>query len=41
MAWVLRPFVGQPHSSVSFFRPEAWGNAYVELVHIALRAIGS
>lgn len=38
MAWVLRPFVGSPDAPVSFFRSEAWGNAYVELFHIALRA---
>ena len=29
MAWVLRPFVGQPGVPVQFFRDEAWGNAYV------------
>src|SRR5262245_5654897 len=29
MAWVLRPFVGQPEVPVQFFRDEAWGNAYV------------
>jgi hypothetical protein len=28
MAWVLRPFVGDPGSPTSFFRPEAWGNAW-------------
>ena len=28
MAWVLRPFVGDPDSPTSFFRPEAWGNAW-------------
>ena len=40
MAWVLRPFVGHPHAPVSFFRSDAWGNAYVELAHIAARALG-
>jgi hypothetical protein len=39
MAWVLRPFVGSPGAPVSFFRREAWGNAYIELFHIALRAV--
>jgi hypothetical protein len=39
MAWVLRPFVGQPGSPTRFFRAEAWGNAYVELVHIVARAL--
>ena len=29
MAWVLRPFVGAPTVAVTFFRQEAWGNAYV------------
>jgi hypothetical protein len=39
MAWVLRPFVGQPHHPVSFFREGAWGNAYVEVIHIVARAL--
>jgi hypothetical protein len=29
MAWVLRPFVGGPAQATTFFRPGAWGNAYV------------
>ncbi len=29
MAWILRPFIGAPNMPVSFFRSEAWGNAYV------------
>jgi hypothetical protein len=28
MAWVLRPFVGDPESPTSFFRAGAWGNAW-------------
>ena len=28
MAWVLRPFVGDPGSPTRFFRAEAWGNAW-------------
>ena len=28
MAWVLRPFVGDPNVPVAFFRQDAWGNAY-------------
>jgi hypothetical protein len=28
MAWVLRPFLGNPDLPVQFFRREAWGNAY-------------
>jgi hypothetical protein len=40
MAWVLRPFVGQPIEPISFFRHGAWGNAYAvigELVWNSLR----
>ena len=40
-AWVLRPFIGDPGRPVTFFREGAWGNAYVEIVHIASRAFGS
>jgi hypothetical protein len=40
MAWVLRPFVGSPGASVTFFRHEAWGNAYIEIMHIAMHAVG-
>lgn len=40
MGWVLRPFIGQPGSEEQFFREGAWGNAYVELFAIALRAVG-
>ena len=29
MAWVLRPFVGNPMAEPRFFREEAWSNAYV------------
>ena len=29
MAWVLRPFVGDASAPVTFFRQQAWGNAYV------------
>jgi hypothetical protein len=40
MAWVLRPFIGSTGSPVSFFRREAWGNAYVELLHDVIHAFG-
>ena len=30
-AWVLRPFVGAPGLPASFFREEAWDNAYVRI----------
>jgi hypothetical protein len=29
MAWILRPFLGDPNLPVEFFRDETWGNAYV------------
>ncbi len=29
MAWVLRPFIGDPSAPVQFFREGAWSNAYV------------
>jgi hypothetical protein len=29
MAWVLRPFIGDPEGPVRFFRDEKWQNAYV------------
>ena len=32
LAWVLRPFIGNPHMGVSFFRDQAWGNAYMEVI---------
>lgn len=31
LAWVLRPFIGNPALPVSFLREDAWGNAYVEV----------
>ena len=34
MAWVLRPFVGDPRLSTHFFRHDAWGNAYVLLANL-------
>jgi hypothetical protein len=40
MAWVLRPFIGDPSCAVTFFRREAWGNAYVEILRTALHASG-
>jgi hypothetical protein len=35
MGWTLRPFVGDPHSEVHFFRPGAFSNAYQEITRIA------
>jgi hypothetical protein len=40
-AWILRPFVGDPRLPPQFFRAEAWGNAYVELVRKVHVAFGS
>lgn len=37
MAWVLRPFIGAPGMPVQFFRQEAWGNAYVQVLELILR----
>jgi hypothetical protein len=34
MAWVLRPFIGDPMQPVRFFREEAWGNAYVAVAQL-------
>jgi len=28
MGWVLRPFIGDPHAPVQFFREGSWSNAY-------------
>ncbi len=30
-AWVLRPFIGAPGLTTTFFRSTAWGNAYVKI----------
>ncbi len=35
MGWVLRPFIGQPDQPVTFFREDAWGNAYVVILETA------
>jgi hypothetical protein len=29
MAWILRPFVGEPGMPIQFFREDTWGNAYI------------
>jgi hypothetical protein len=39
MAWVLRPFVGDPGQPVQFFRAESWGNAYEVVLRLVWRAI--
>jgi len=40
MAWVLRPFIGDPNLPVQFFRRGAWGNAYMELLRIFHHVFG-
>jgi len=32
MAWVLRPFLGSPSLPTTFFREEAWDNAYIVVI---------
>lgn len=39
MAWVLRPFIGDPNLPVAFFRAEAWGNAYVVVARLLAHAV--
>ena len=39
MAWVLRPFVGDPNQPTRFFRQGAWGNAYVEVARMVIDVI--
>jgi hypothetical protein len=40
MGWVLRPFIGNPGSEVSFFRGEDLDNAYVTVTELLWRAVG-
>jgi hypothetical protein len=39
MAWVLRPFIGDPTAPVSFFRTDAWDNAYVFVVSLVWKVL--
>lgn len=39
MAWLLRPFIGSPGQPVTFFRPEAWDNAYVKVWELIVRVL--
>lgn len=39
MAWVLRPFVGDPRRPFQIFRPEAWSNAYVHILQLIDRVL--
>jgi hypothetical protein len=40
MGWVLRPFIGQIDEPTTYFRSEAWGNAYVKVVELLLDVFG-
>ena len=40
MAWVLRPFIGNPQQVVQFFRDDSWSNAYVVVVRLVWSLIG-
>ncbi len=31
LAWMLRPFIGNPGDVTTFFRKDKWGNAYVQV----------
>jgi hypothetical protein len=39
MAWVLRPFVGNPEVPPQFFREDTWGNAYVIVARLVWRLV--
>lgn len=39
MAWLLRPFVGDPQQPVAFFRHGAWSNAYETVGRMIWRAL--
>lgn len=39
LAWLLRPFIGSAGLQVTFFRPEAWDNAYVVVTQLVWRLI--
>lgn len=40
MGWTLRPFIGKPGMETTFFRQEAWTNAYVEIADTVMRVLG-
>lgn len=39
LAWVLRPFVGDPDRPTEFFRSSAWDNAYVIVARMVWRLL--
>ncbi len=40
LAWVLRPFIGDPELPTTFFRPQMLDNAYIVIGNMILRAMG-
>jgi hypothetical protein len=41
MSWMLRPFIGDPNSPVTFFRQDGWSNAYEMLASLIFRMVTS
>jgi hypothetical protein len=41
MAWVLRPFVGNPGMPTEFLREESWSNAYVFIARLIWQVLGN
>ena len=39
MAWVLRPFIGDPHAPVQFFREDSWSNAYLVVLEMVWKVL--
>ena len=39
LAWVLRPFIGNPGGKVELFRKDAWDNAYVFVAGLVWKAL--
>jgi hypothetical protein len=40
LAWLLRPFIGNPTMETTFFRQGAWSNAYVQITRIIFQVLG-
>lgn len=40
MAWVLRPFIGDPRAEPEFLRPNSWSNAYVAIANMVREVLG-
>ncbi len=39
MAWVMRPFIGDPSAPTEFFRRDKWGNAYLVVARLIYHAV--